>query len=380
MSKYTKTEQLNILKQVLQLEAGIAADTAELKSLNKAKFKEPAPSAPKLQKVDMYSHQITADYSKLPSVEMIIKPSYNTWVEFAAANRQLAPIRHMFRFTAAGPILIFIGIIFAASTAPIFGSLLVLSGMMIFILGAGQKSALKSDYAAAMQQIDDINRKRVEWLHRRPDYLQAKQYADAVAIQQNQQLYAQRLQQQAQYDEAYSIALAEYQTKTLPAYQQRASEWEATHQLMLTAVTNDLQECKTELSQLYDTTQFIPFHVRDPKKLYWIYRDMATSEHDIERAIDLLNANLQLAATQDITAAVTNLNEDMKYGMSVTYEELKHHQRSLQDIQSELRSTRKHIDIGIGINAVQSHNANKHIKHIDEQTQQMFKAWLTRRV
>ena len=105
MSKYTKTEQLNILKQVLQLEAGIAADTAELKSLNKAKFKEAAPPAPKLQKVDMYSHQITADYSKLPSVQMIIKPSYNTWVEFAAANRQLAPIRHMFRFTAAGPIL-----------------------------------------------------------------------------------------------------------------------------------------------------------------------------------------------------------------------------------------------------------------------------------
>lgn len=90
----------------------------------------------------------------------------------------------------------------------------------------------------------------------------------------------------------------------IPAWSDEFDSWMKIKQAKISFVQNDLKENIDALNVLYSTTSIIPIAYRNVDKLIWLYEDMSTSEHDIERAIDLLNHK----ETSDL---LRNMNENV---------------------------------------------------------------------
>ena len=369
MSKYTKEEQLNILQQALQLEVMIYADTQELKKLSKEKFIEAAPSEPKRRKAEVYS--ISPDYSQLPTVPMLNKPEFNTWLINMEKTKQIKGINKLYNLVPCGVFGLILGLCLIFFMAYVIGSSIFVASTIFIYLCFAQKSNLQNNYNSVIANIDNINQQRIQYLYRRPDYIQAKMYAESIAQQQNQALIEQCQQQQKQYDDEYEQAMTQYNEVLLPAYYTRKDDWIKNHEMMVQAVSDDLNDCKNSLAQLHENTKLIPLSVRAPEKMYWLYQDMSTSEHDIERAIDLLNMGIQQELLRGIQEDVRYMNQDMLEGMHAIYSEVQTGNFLLDDVKSELVKTRNHIDIGMIINASQSHNTNKQLKNLNNYVSKM---------
>ena len=91
--------------------------------------------------------------------------------------------------------------------------------------------------------------------------------------------------------------------------------WMNIKQAKISFVQNDLKENLEALDVLYATTKIIPNAYRTANKLMWLYEDMSTSEHDIERAIDMLNHK----ETSDLLRKMNQNVDEVKATLAVGF-------------------------------------------------------------
>ena len=135
-----------------------------------------------------------------------------------------------------------------------------------------------------------------EQLKQDPDYQKAIDEAKEKADIEQQKVKEDIAQQQAEIDEKYNADLENYNTVIIPKYNQEYDAWKIAQKLKIEMLEEELQLNKDTLEALYESTRLISLDYRSLWILCWLYDDMRSSDHDITRAIDLLNAKRQLEA------------------------------------------------------------------------------------
>lgn len=106
----------------------------------------------------------------------------------------------------------------------------------------------------------------------------------------------------------------------LPAWNRDLDSWQITKQAKLAFIQNDIKENMEALDVLYLTTKLIPNSYKSVNKLLWLYDDMSTSEHDIERAIDLYNHKETNDLLRIMNRNVDDLKSTLVVGFTAVYE------------------------------------------------------------
>ncbi len=176
--------------------------------------------------------------------------------------------------------------------------------------------------------------------------------------------------------------------------------WMQIKQAKIAFVQNDLKENLDALDVLFATTKLIPNAYRSLDKLMWLHKDMSTSEHDIERAIDLYNHKETSDLLRNMKTDIEEVKGVLALGFTAVYsaiqennaiqEEILSNQQIQQDMmqsilsnqsavlsqQSEMITSlgkiRKSTKIGNFLNVgslIQNHNRNKMISQIQSDLQ-----------
>lgn len=115
--------------------------------------------------------------------------------------------------------------------------------------------------------------------------------------------------------------------------------WMKTKQAKIAFVQGDLKETIDALDVLYTTTKIIPTTYRSVDKLIWLYDDMNSSEHDIERAIDLYNHKETSDLLRNLSEKVDDVRGILAVGFTAVYSAIEENTM----IQSELLSSQQEI-------------------------------------
>lgn len=192
------------------------------------------------------------------------------------------------------------------------------------------------------------------------------------------------------------------EVKKIAEWNMELDSWMKAKQAKITFVQNDLKENIEALDVLYTTTKIIPNTYRTTSKLLWLYDDMSSSEHDIERSIDMLNHKETSDLLRNMNKSVNEVKSVLTLGFNAVYTAIQENnalqneiisnqieqQQILQGIMSnqnvmvyqqaemitDLEKIRKSARTGNFLNIgslIQNHNRNKmisdfHDKYIDK--------------
>jgi len=329
MSKYTKEEQTEIVRWAMKLQAAIETEAEEIRRIENASFPEQMPAAPVRQKTP----EVVPEYPPIPkpqySLIAHLKETKMLWVIIALAGLSL--------------ILSIIGAFYFGLM--ILSTFVFMGAVAVFVL-----SFIK--WRKIYNQI-------YESIKNHPDNVKARKEAEAKAREE----YAVR---DAEIQQEYESAMQKYEKEILPAYKYRKGIWETKRNEKLAILKADLKENQEALAILYAETGIISKNNRELAKLVWLYEDMSSSEHDIERATDLLNANQQLLATMNINDSVRSLNEDVRTGFAAVYDAVEAGNAKQDEILEMLRKTRRDMNIGNIGAALQRRKTNQKLDGIAE--------------
>lgn len=367
MSRFTKDEQTEIVRWAMNLEATIQSEKSELSRLMKEKFK-PAPSAPERKTVNMNIKPVAPDYSSLPKINYTFTNYLEDEIKTNPTFINKMFSSHPFKRGAIlfGVLLILTFVI--SSITSLFSI-----GMLFGVLAFFTLPATGVYWLIKQTPYSNKKRELEAQLKQTPEYINAKKQADMLAQQQQEKMERDLQAKQAAFDAEYKKAKDHYDMVVIPQYNDELEKWNTAHDLKIRVVTDDLNTNTRILTELYDETSLISKNNRTLQKLTWLYEDMSTSEHDIERATDLLNANQQLAATRNITSSINNMHNDVMSGMYAIYSEIEAGNDSMDAMLDELGKMRRDINIGTGVRTIQQHRTNKQLKNFSKEFEDLRK-------
>lgn len=349
MSKYSQEEQSNIVGMAAELEVAIITENEELSSLKAEKRSLPEGPKMKVVKEPQYVKQaIPKNRNEL--FEIWVRENGGFLKILFLHNYLLFKIILSTVLAVGGMIILFLFVnLYIGLPLNVTGfliALVLLSILFTFVLII--KSTIENKYNNS-----DSYKKSVA------------QATDAV----NKELYnAYLVNYQAAANE-YNEAVHRYNTEILPKAQKEYSAWNKSHNAKIAFVENDLKDNMDALSTLYTSTQLIPSSYRTIDRLTWLYEDMSTSEHDIERAIDLLNSKEIKEELINIQGHVEDLRKDIRAGFVGVYEAIQVGNAIQSEMLSNLDAIRKSARIGNFVNVgnlLQNHNRNKMLSQINE--------------
>ena len=172
------------------------------------------------------------------------------------------------------------------------------------------------------------------------------------------------------YQEAlneYNLARDKYNKEVWPEAQKKLIVWQKSQNAKIAVVEKDLDENIDALHTLYTSTQMVPSSYRSVERLTWLYEDMSTSEHDIERSIDLLNSKEIKDELINIQGQVDEMRSDLRAGFVGVYEAIQDGNSIQSEMLSNLDSIRRSARIGNFMNVgnlLQNHSRNKMLSQI----------------
>jgi len=316
MSKYTQEQQTAIVEDAMLLTSAIETEEWELERLELEDYE--APPSPPVRQVLPPVQKVSPSYPPAPRADYGFIDHCKAWLK-----------------------------------RDILAWVLLICLSLIFII----KAFL--DYS---NELSKLNKE----LAQDPDYVKACEEAEAKAEEKNIQLEEQHRSHQEELDTRYAEQLDEYNTVVLPRYERERELWQLNHDRKIEIITEDLEINRATLQELYDTTRILSANYRQLYILNWLYTEMSTSDHDIERATDLLDRNRQLAATESVRASVESMASDMRSGFAAVYgaiEEGNDIQLEtlgvLEKTQKLVKKTRRDMNISGAVAASQRHRTNQ---------------------
>ena len=355
MSKYTKEEQIEIVGWARNLEAAIESEKTELLVLGEESFK-PSPAAPRKKVIDQEVKAVEPAYPAVPQtsykfdqyMEELTKTKPNLLAKIFLPNLLLKGLIGLIAGVVLGAMLEMFG--------PV--SLMVVGSLLMLLGGASFLAAIIYYFI----EWTNFRTKRAELnneLANEPAYLAARTAAENYAKKQTEDLKKERALQQEKADAEYLAKKKEYDEVILPAYQKELAEWKGEHEMKVRVISDDLSENETALEQLYRETKLIPQNFRSLEKLIWIYEDMSTSEHNIERAMDVYNAQMNEVMLKQLVKEAEESRQDMRKGFAGVYSAIEEGNFVTSEIAGQLSKTRRDMIAGFGALGVQGHNRNK---------------------
>lgn len=364
MANLNKEEQINVVKQAMELEQSIIDGDEKLSKLKRQSFKS-APDEPTRKTVDMNVQPVAPDYSALPKVNM-------NMTEYLENEIKTSP-NFLNKLMTAHPVkrgLIITAIAFAAAigVAPF---LLELMPPLLFVGWAGicltiiyyfkKKSEYKNNIAEYKSNLES-----------QPEYQRMKAESEQKAQAQTEAIIEERKREQAEYDRQYEEEKHHYDTVIMPKYEKEKADWTSAHEVDVKAVSEKLQADKTAQTVLYTSTKIIPMQYRDIHALSYLYQLMSTSDYDIKEAVHMYDN--EIARQQ----AMQRIREQQKAN-DLAHEQIREQQRAneIADEQNYLLNEQnarleeqndisnrqlKHDRASDFVGTIQRHNTNKYLK------------------
>lgn len=371
MSKYSHEEQANIVGMAAELEAAIIFENAEIPRLEAERFRS-QPAAPQLASVPEPSVPEPKYIKHVPP-----KPqakSFPNWL----SEKTKKPNALIWLIAMMAQAVIIVPFCLSAASA-LSGRKPNVAAYIIFGI-----IALVSAGIAGFTLYKFINYKKA---HNKyfADVKNSEEYkneciaAAQATEQKNQEIKANYEAQlktaQSEYEakvkstkEEYDAALANYNDVVIPTYKNELAVWQGKKEEMIALVKKDLAENTEALEELYSSTKLIPSSYRDVERLTWIYEDMSTSEHDIERAIDLLNNKEIKDELVNIQVHVDDMRRDMRDGFMGVYSAIQEGNAIQSDMLDNLDKIRSSARTGNFLSVgglIQNHKRNKTLSELN---------------
>lgn len=233
--------------------------------------------------------------------------------------------------------------------------IIVLNGLLIFLLPI----AFLFTFSEYKKKQNELNGE----LAKNPEYVEAVAEAERVAEEKNKEAHEEYLKEKERLEKLNKEAVEEYNNITIPQYNTELALWKNQQARKIEIISNDLQLNKETLENLYAETRMVSATYRELWILDWLYQDMSTSDHDIRYATELLDRDRQRLATEkagQITVnAINSMTSDMRQGFTAIYEAIETGNEIQQSTLATLSKTRREMNVGNIIGAVQHHNTNK---------------------
>lgn len=343
MSNYTQEQETEIVKDAMTLTTAIQIDEEELKRLKSERFKS-KPSAPVHKVLDV------------PNIQTQIPEAPKTQYRYSSFLKDLLKNK----FVLIPTIVILICFIWSMKPFSLgFGYGLI---MLIISAVCFAPFILIGTYFLYKQKVNTLNQQ----LAQSPEYLKAVEDAKRVASEKQQKAKEEIAQKQAEIDEKYQSDLEHYNSVVIPNYNQEYDSWKIAQKLKIEMLEEELQLNKDTLEALYESTRLISLKYRKLDLLCWLYDDMMSADHNIDRAIDLLNDERQLDKLDDladkirglgdkISGAINDMHSSMMSGFHAVYD-------AIEEGNEELAKARRDQNLANTAGIIQRHNLNKMIK------------------
>lgn len=313
MSKYTQKEETEIVKDALTLTNSIAIETYELDRQRTLKFKS-RPVAP------------THETLEIPTVKVEMPQAPKTDYSFGEYMKE--NVLYIVISLCFWPFLIY-----------------------------------------AFVQYSKKTKEMNEQLKLSPEYLQAVEDAENKAKAEQQKINDDIAEKQAEIDKKYQAELEHYNTVVIPNFDKEFDVWKITQKAKITMLEDEIRFNKETLAALYEATGLISNRYRDAELLMLLYEDMSTSDHDIARATDLMNAERQIHATKEagakMTHAINSMHSSMMSGFNAVY-------GAIDEGNEELVRMRRTQNLANTTGIIQRYNLNKMMKSQQEMLEKHF--------
>ena len=346
MSKYSQEEQSNIIGLAAELEAAIITENEELSSLKAEKLQ--LPEAPKMKEV------------KEPQYTKTVIPKNKEELFSKWAIEKGGTFKFLFKNNYQ-PIKLVISISLPVAIVLIFLSIFVGA------LGIGYLVAISIFLCVCAWGVF-IWALILNELYR-DKYFASVDWKAAVAQETdlvNKKIYDEYMVRYQEAANEYYAAMEKYNNEVMP--DKKMAIWQKSHDAKIAFVENDLKENLDALNILYSSTQLIPSSYRTVERLTWLYEDMSTSEHDIERSIDLLNSKEIKEELINIQGHIDDMRRDLRDGFVGVYEAIQDGNEIQSEMLSNLDGIRRSARIGNFMNVgnlLQNHSRNKTFSQIN---------------
>lgn len=330
-NRYTQEEQTEIVKDALILTRSIQIDNQQLKKLKQERF-EVQPTAPSRMQVQI--PKINPNIPKPPKAKLslsdIFKGSLSKYKKLIII---IAIILAVYFFISSD----FEIAIFLLEMFFVLPIIFVVFAVLYFI----KKKDMNKELATS------------------PEYLKEVEEAKRIAIEQQQQINKEYAEKQAKIDAEYETELEHYNNVLIPHYKKEFSDWSERQNKKAELLVEDIKLNSATLEALYNETKLISVSYRNLNLLYWLYNDMASSNHDIVYATELLDRDRQRAATLEAGSmaarAIGELESSIAMGLNDIY-------GAIEDGNYELAEMRKSQNRANVVSIIQRHNLNKMVK------------------
>ena len=127
-----------------------------------------------------------------------------------------------------------------------------------------------------------------------------EQKAEIERIRNSPEYQAQCTQIDADYDrqqeelnKEYEALKNEYDTVTIPDYQQKLNAWTDKHDQEIFNIMHQIDTAKENLEAIYSETKIVPMQYRNLDALEYIYNMVSTSDYDVTYAINNYDTHRQ---------------------------------------------------------------------------------------
>lgn len=158
---------------------------------------------------------------------------------------------------------------------------------------------------------------------------------------------------QQNYDAEYAAAKNEFDTVTIPEFQQEYAEWEKEKDKRINQLNQELIKVQNDLTDLYSQTRIVPVQYRSIYALQYIYNMISTSDYDVHQAIDSFDKSEQRRLD-------TLRLQEQRHANALATE----HNDLLDEQNYIAEKARRDANMAYVVSAVQRHNTNKSLKKL----------------
>lgn len=166
-------------------------------------------------------------------------------------------------------------------------------------------------------------------------------------------------------EEQFKNDMEEYNNVIIPQYNKELEKFNSEKEEKQAILEEEIELNEEALDNLYTTTKLVSSHYRSLATLEWLYEDMSTSNHDIDKAIDYYDRQRQRDITEQaglkVRDAIKTMNQDLRSGINAVYNAIEDGNDIQEDQLRVLSKTRRDMNLGNIYGGVQARGTNKRL-------------------
>lgn len=202
-------------------------------------------------------------------------------------------------------------------------------------------------------------------IERSDEYQSQVKKAEEEAQQKQKQVNEAYKEEFRKVEEQYKNEMEKYNNVIVPQYNKELEEFNREKEEKLAILSEEIELNEEALDNLYTSTKLISSHYRSLVTLDWLYEDMSTSDHDIDKAIDYYDRQRQRDVTEQaglrVRDSIRTMNQDLRAGFDALYNAVEDGNDIQEEQLSVLSKTRRDMNLGNIYGGVQARGTNKRL-------------------